>query len=141
MRSEVRQRHIKSGRRQMFRSVLMAWLIVVASIGFPVDWAESKEPEIVIIGSVAQGIDYWKQLDFWGEVDRKKDLDVPRVLVVAINKTWKKEADGIAVALKKELFYRGMSTRTRLQLSLRRIRRQPPADRTPRCRLARVGTS
>lgn len=92
----------------MFQGVITAWLVTLVGIGFSGGWAEAAEPEIVIIGSVEGGIDYWKRAGFWGEVDRAKDLDVPRVLVVAINPSWKKEAEGVTVALKKELFYRGL---------------------------------
>ncbi len=68
--------------------------------------AEYKEPKIVILGSNESVIDFLKEADFWGEVNRKEDLMVPRAIMVAINSNWKKDADKLPVNLKKELFYR-----------------------------------
>ena len=91
----------------MIRKILVAW-VAIAVIGFGNDGAGANEPEIIIIGSVEGAIDFWKRLDFWGEADRPEDLMVPRALLVAINRTWKEEADSIPVPLKKELFYRDL---------------------------------
>ncbi len=62
--------------------------------------------EIVVLGSVDEAIRFWENADFWGEEDRAEDLQVPRVITVAINKSWRSEADQAPVAVKKELFYR-----------------------------------
>ena len=68
--------------------------------------ARASEYEIRVIGSVVEGIAYWKELDFWGEEEHGKDLLVPRVIIVAANQNWKAEADKLPVDVKKELFYR-----------------------------------
>jgi len=65
---------------------------------------ETKEPGIVILGSSEGAIDFYKKADFWGETNREKDLLVPRAIVVAINESWKKDADRLPVDLKKEFF-------------------------------------
>ncbi len=65
--------------------------------------------EIVVLGSVDEAIRFWENADFWGEEDRAEDLQVPRVITVAVNKSWTSEADQVSVAVKKELFYRGLA--------------------------------
>lgn len=66
----------------------------------------TRHPEIVVIESVAAGIQFGKSREFWGEEERGKDLAVPRAITVVTNKGWKEEANQLPVADKKELFYR-----------------------------------
>ena len=70
--------------------------------------AGARDFKIVVLGSVDEAIRFWESVDFWGEEDRAEDLQVPRVITVAINKSWKSEADQVSIAVKKELFYRGL---------------------------------
>ena len=70
--------------------------------------ADANEPKIAVIGSVEASIEQWKQADFWGAVDPAKALDVPRMFVVAVNQSWRKEANQMTVALKKEIFFRAL---------------------------------
>ena len=71
--------------------------------------ARARDYEIVVLGSVEEAIRFWESIDFWGEENRAEDLQVPRVITVAINKSWRSEADRVSVAVKKELFYRGLA--------------------------------
>jgi len=68
--------------------------------------ADSKGYEIRVLGSVDEAIAYWKERDFWGEEKRGKTLAVPRAITVAIDLSWKQEAERVTVDVKKELFYR-----------------------------------
>lgn len=70
--------------------------------------AATNAYQVEIWGSVPEAIGYWKQRDFWGPVERGQTLSVPRVITVAINKSWKQEAKQLPVADKKALFYRAM---------------------------------
>ena len=89
---------------RVWRSAFIAFAIL-ASVA---TGSRADEPKIVVQGSVDAAIAFWNDANFWGEEERGNDLIVPRVLVIAINKTWKQEAEQITVAVKKELFYRGL---------------------------------
>lgn len=86
------------------------WSAIVALIILPLHLTDVRaaEPGIAIIGSVEASIAFWKNANFWGKENRTRDLLVPRAITVAINKTWKQEADQIPVEVKKELFYRAL---------------------------------
>ena len=70
--------------------------------------ADTRKPEIVILGTTKAAIDFYKSKDFWGPIDDKKKLTVPRVIVVAVNDNWKQDADKLPVDLKKEFFFRAI---------------------------------
>lgn len=68
----------------------------------------ARNPDVVVVGSVGAGIEFWKVRDFWGAEEHGNDLAVPRAITVVINKGWKQEANQLPVADKKELFYRAL---------------------------------
>jgi len=84
-------------------AVLIALVWPLPSLPDPI-----RTPEIVVVGTVEAGVDFWKTRDFWGIEDHDKDLIVPRALTVVVNKGWKQEANQLPVADKKELFYRAL---------------------------------
>lgn len=65
-------------------------------------------PEIRISSSTAELIELYSGVDYWGELDPGKILEVPPYLVVATQKTWQKQAAALSVNAKKELFYRSL---------------------------------
>ncbi len=82
-------------------SILTSALIFIAV-------ADADNYEILVLGDVDETIEVYKQADFWGEIDRSKPLDVPRAIIVVINKSWREEARQVSVDVKKELFFRGL---------------------------------
>ena len=90
------------------KAILVALIGVLVVAGIPDARTGSDKYEIVVLGSVDEAIEYWESANFWGEGGRADDRQVPRVITVAINKSWKREADRVSVAVKKELFYRGL---------------------------------
>ena len=71
--------------------------------------AKNNNYEIIVYtGEVGKTIEFLKSKNFWGASTHEKDLDVPRILLVVISKGWRKESQKIPVAVKKELFYRGI---------------------------------
>jgi len=91
-----------------FRQIVEVGVAALIFIGCVPCQAEYKEPTIVILGSNEGAIDFYKKADFWGEVNHKRDLLVPKAIVVAIHENWKKETDQLPVDLKKEFFYRAL---------------------------------
>ena len=62
--------------------------------------------EVIILSSHDRTIEWLKQENWWGEVNRGEQLQVPRVLITAITERWKKNAPNLPVPEKKEIFYR-----------------------------------
>ena len=50
-------------------------------------------PEIRIFSSTDELIDLYSGVDYWGELDPGKILEVPPYLVVATQKTWQKQGE------------------------------------------------
>ena len=87
-------------------SVFVRALVLLTLFIASTAWADSAEPDIVILASVDEAVDFWKQQDAWGDVERGQNLTVPRALTLVINQNWRTEADSLPVTTKKELFYR-----------------------------------
>lgn len=84
-------------------------LIFVLLLFGSIHWnADAEEPQVVILGTDEASIDFYKSKDFWGPVDDKKPLSVPRIIVVAVNDSWSKDAAKMPVDLKKEFFFRAI---------------------------------
>ena len=69
-------------------------------------WAAAQD--VVVLGTVDAAIQHAKSLNFCGEETRGKTLSVPRLIIANINGGWRQEATQVSVAIKKELFYRGL---------------------------------
>ena len=78
-------------------------IVAIVSWNFP-----AQGQEVVIFASVEGAIEWLEQEQFWGEENRGKQLDVPRVLLTGINPRWRKAAQELPVSHKKEIFYRAM---------------------------------
>ena len=83
--------------------ILLLCTILVPHWGFA-----DKLPEIRIFSSTNEFIGLYSGVDYWGELDPGKILNVPPYLVVATQKTWSKQAAALTVEDKKELFYRSL---------------------------------
>ena len=68
----------------------------------------ARSQEVLVFASIDDTIEWLQQEDFWGEENRDKQLEVPRVLLTGINPRWRKAAQSMPVAHKKEIFYRFM---------------------------------
>ena len=79
---------------------------ILTSIMIYVSASGAGEYKILVLGTVEETISFYKEADFWGEVDRSKPLDVPRGIAAVINQSWREEAKQVTVAIKKELFFR-----------------------------------
>jgi len=90
----------------VLKDIYLLLIVITVSLGNSVSFA--SEQEILVLESIKATIETYKKTNFWGEIDRSHQLDVPRVFIVAINKNWKEEAQQIQVAVKKELFFRGL---------------------------------
>ena len=72
-------------------------------------WASADNlPEIQIISSVDESIKLYSAVDYWGDLNPGKILEVPPYFVVATTKVWQKQAAALPVSIKKELFYRSL---------------------------------
>lgn len=90
------------------RALILSLIFMPASAMIFIPARDANAYEILVLGTVEETIAAYKQADFWGEVDRSKPLDVPRALIVVINKSWSEEAQQVTVSDKKELFFRGL---------------------------------
>lgn len=88
--------------------IISAVLAILLACSSQANSPATHAPEIVIIGSVTTGIEFWKARNFWGAEEHEHDLMVPRAITVVINKNWKLGANQLPVADKKELFYRAL---------------------------------
>ena len=68
----------------------------------------ARSQEVLVFASIDDAIEWLQQEDFWGEENRDKQLEVPRVLLTGINPRWRKAAQSMPVAHKKEIFYRAL---------------------------------
>lgn len=67
-----------------------------------------KEPKIVVLGTVEESIDFYKSRNSWGPFTGTDPISVSRIIVVAVNKNWKRDAEKIPVHEKKEFFFRAI---------------------------------
>lgn len=99
---------LESSRIAVFFLVIIICCAVCLSFAGSVT-AKSNNYEIKVhAGEVEDTIEFFKSKNFWGESTHEKDLDVPRIILAVASKRWEKEARKIPVAVKKELFYRGI---------------------------------
>ena len=74
-----------------------------------VAWAvPGQGQEVLVFASIEDAIEWLQQENFWGEENRDEQLEVPRVMLTGINARWRKAAQDMPVAHKKEIFYRAM---------------------------------
>ena len=90
------------------RTILQCLISMLASVIIFIAVTDASNYEILVLGDVDETIEVYKEADFWGEIDRSKPLDVPRAIIVVINKSWREEAKQVPVEVKKELFFRGL---------------------------------
>ena len=90
------------------RASILGLIFMLASAIILIRAPDASQYEILVLGTVEETIAAYKQANFWGAVDRNKPLDVPRAIIVVINKSWREEAQQVTVSDKKELFFRGL---------------------------------
>jgi len=64
--------------------------------------------EVLVFAGPDEAIEWLKQENWWGEMQRGEQLQVPRVIVTGISPSWRQTAQQLTVQDKKELFYRVM---------------------------------
>lgn len=82
------------------------WIIIalaVLGLAVPV-----KAQEVVVLAGLDETIAWLESENWLGQKKGGQPLKVPRALIVAIPKTWQKNALTLPVATKKEIFYRFM---------------------------------
>jgi Bax protein len=90
------------------KAFFFIWVVTLLLTAHVNSLAETKAPQVVVLGTTQATIDFYKSKHFWGPIDENKPLSVPRVIVVAINDSWKHDADKLSVDLKKEFFFRAV---------------------------------
>lgn len=70
--------------------------------------AANGVPEIILINDPDEFISFLEGENWWGEVRREQQLEVPHLIVTAISPKWRERAPSLPVSEKKELFYRVM---------------------------------
>jgi uncharacterized FlgJ-related protein len=68
----------------------------------------AQSQDVIVFSSIDEAIEMMKQEDFWGEEQRGKQLDVPRIIFTGINPRWRTTSQSLPVPQKKEIFYRAM---------------------------------
>ena len=75
-------------------------------------WVATASPlmaqEVFVLSGPEETIEWFKAEHFWGAEKHGEQIDVPRVIVVAIPERWQKTARKLTVPVKKEVFYRFM---------------------------------
>jgi Bax protein len=66
----------------------------------------ASEPEVIVLSGFEQTRDWLAAEGWWGEVNRETQLSSPNVLITGISLRWREESARLAVAQKKEIFYR-----------------------------------
>ena len=62
--------------------------------------------DVHVFAGHQQSIDWMESIGWWGEDLRAEQMQVPRPLLIAISPAWRDAAAQMAVATKKEFFYR-----------------------------------
>jgi Bax protein len=88
-----RYRHIIHG---LLLLALFAWTV------------PAQSQEVIVFAGIDEAIEMMKQENFWGEEQRGKQLDVPRIIFTGINPRWRTTSQSLPVPQKKEIFYRAM---------------------------------
>ena len=65
-------------------------------------------PEVIILSGPEEIMSWLEYENWWGEVNREDQLDVPHVILTGINPNWRTAAQELTVQQKKQLFYRLM---------------------------------
>jgi Bax protein len=68
----------------------------------------AQSQEVIVFAGIDEAIEMMKQENFWGEEQRGKQLDVPRIIFTGINPRWRTTSQSLPVPQKKEIFYRAM---------------------------------
>lgn len=89
--------------RHFLTGLLILTLLPVSAVK-AIDW----EYSVAIVDSTEAAVAFFESHDFWGPEDHDKDLLVPPIVLSVTSDRWRKEANKLPVALKKELFYRAM---------------------------------
>ena len=64
--------------------------------------------EVFVFSGVEEVMGWLESENWWGEVNRGEQLDVPHAMITGINPRWRKTAQALPVPQKKEIFYRLM---------------------------------
>lgn len=81
--------------------------IAVLSIGLLIANAPVAQ-EVLVFASANEVGDWLRAENWWGENLRSEQLEVPRAVITGINPRWRRTAQELSVAEKKEVFYRFM---------------------------------
>jgi Bax protein len=81
---------------------------VIVSLLFFSTAVRLQAQEVKVISGSSELIKWLSAEDWWGEEDRSKQLEVPRVLMTGISTRWRDETKKMTVSSKKEIFYRLM---------------------------------
>jgi len=65
-------------------------------------------PDVIVLSGPDEVMAWLESENWWGEVNREQQLDVPHVILTGINPTWSVAAQDLTVQQKKQLFYRLM---------------------------------
>ena len=85
-----------------FTACVKRRLLAIALVIAPLASAQ----EVIVLSGFDEISHWMKSENWWGEEKRSEQLQVPRVLITGISPRWKDESSKLAVADKKELFYR-----------------------------------
>jgi len=64
--------------------------------------------EVIVFSNLDEATNWLKSENWWGEVKRGEQLEVPHAMITGITLRWRETAQGLPVPLKKEVFYRLM---------------------------------
>jgi uncharacterized FlgJ-related protein len=82
--------------------------IVFLILGCCVAAIPVRAQEVVVFGGPEEAEAWLIENDWWGEVERSRQLGVPRAIITGIHPSWRETAQALTVAEKKEVFYRLM---------------------------------
>ena len=70
--------------------------------------APANAYEVFVFSGLDEIMDWLETENWWGEVNRGEQLDVPHAMITGINPRWRTTAQELPVPQKKEIFYRLM---------------------------------
>ncbi|NKB34885.1 MAG: hypothetical protein GKR91_17455 [Pseudomonadales bacterium] len=62
--------------------------------------------EVIVLSGPEDSIAWFESKQWWGETNREQQMAVPRSIITGTGPNWRTNAQGVTVAVKKELFYR-----------------------------------
>ena len=71
-------------------------------------YAPAHAYDVFVFSNLEEVVGWLESEDWWGEVNRGEQLDVPHAMITGINPRWRTTAQELPVPQKKEIFYRLM---------------------------------